>query len=131
MKTQKQDLTIPITHDIGRRGEKVAATYLTRAGYEILGTNIRTSYGEIDLLTRKNNVLVFVEVKTRRSATLGFPEISITAKKFTHMVAAAEAYLQQHPEYKLDWQLDVIAIYYPKSNEAPQIAHFENVTDVR
>ncbi len=85
---------------IGRWGEEQAAGYLARHGFEILEKNLRTPYGEIDLLASQGKTLVFVEVKTRTSMTFGTPETSITPRKQEHMVAAAQAYLQLHPEYR-------------------------------
>jgi len=115
---------------LGEWGEQVAASYLIQQGYAILGKNIRTPYGEIDLLARQVDSLVFVEVKTRSSATLGYPEISITPQKFSHMVSAAQAYLVEHPELTLGWRIDVISIRRQSKGEAPEIVHFENVNDV-
>ena len=115
---------------LGRWGEQVAACFLEETGYMILEANIRTHYGEIDLLAKKDDVLIFVEVKTRRSTSLGFPEISITPKKMMHIIASAEAYLQAHPELTIDWRIDVISILRLDPEQPPEIAHFENVNDV-
>ncbi len=124
----------------GRLGEKLAADYLIQKGYSVLGHNLRTAYGEIDLLARKNTaqlettlfadeaVLVFVEVKTRRSTGFGFPEESITEKKKAHMLAAAQAYLQSNPDLGGNWQLDVIAVQLQgKVDTEAEIVHFENI----
>ncbi len=110
---------------IGRWGEDLAAAYLTRKGYTILERNLRTPYGEIDLLARSGDLILFVEVKTRTSLTFGQPEEAITARKKAHMQAAAEAYIQSHPDLVGDWRVDVISIYR-KPNADPEILHFEN-----
>ncbi len=122
----------------GRLGERLAAEYLLQCGYQILARNVRTAYGEIDLIalqetsSRLENsysagkVLVFVEVKTRRSGGFGLPEESITASKKAHMLAAAQAYLQTNPELDGDWRLDVIAVRLSKLQEA-EIVHFESI----
>jgi putative endonuclease len=115
---------------LGRWGEKVAAAYLSSQGYTILGNNLRTPYGEIDLLVRQADSLVFVEVKTRSSSSLGLPEISITPRKFAHMTAAAQSYLLDHPELDQPWRIDVISIQCRPSGQPPDITHFENVNDV-
>jgi len=115
---------------LGEWGEQTAAHYLAKQGYTLLGHNLRTPYGEIDLLALQADTLVFVEVKTRRSTSLGYPEISITAQKFSHMVSAAQAYLLEHPEHTLGWRIDVISIRHQGEGEAPEIVHFENVNDV-
>ena len=111
---------------IGHWGEEVAEGYLSAHGYLILARNLRTPHGEIDILASREELLVFVEVKTRTSASFGFPEVSITRRKQTHMLAAAEHYLQMHPESCETWQFDVIAIE-GKPGSVPVISHFENV----
>jgi putative endonuclease len=110
---------------IGRWGESVAAEYLQKRGYEILDKNARTPYGEIDLVARLNGVTVMVEVKARTTRSFGLPEEAITARKLSHMLAAAEHYAAEHA---LDsWQLDVLAIEGIPGVE-PRIEHFENVS---
>ena len=93
---------------IGAWGEGVAAEYLEEHGYEVIDRNIRTPYGEIDILAEKDGYISFVEVKTRTTGSYGPPEISITPRKQEHMIAAAEHYAQQN---EIDhWQIDVIAV---------------------
>lgn len=113
---------------IGRWGEQQAADYLRRLGYEILDANARTPYGEIDLIARPpgHPTIVFVEVKTRRSASLGLPEISVDERKQAHLLAAVQAYLLVHPALGGDCRIDVIAIQYLPGMPEPQITHFEN-----
>jgi putative endonuclease len=113
-------------HRLGRQGEETAARYLQTKGYCILERNVRTPHGEIDLIARKGEVLVFVEVKMRTSEQFGYPEEAVTPRKQAHLLAAAEAYLAQHPESDETWQFDVVAILrHP--NATLQIEHFENV----
>jgi putative endonuclease len=119
---------------LGRWGEGVAADYLTSHGYLILERNARTPYGEIDIVAQLSSSnapltpqVVFVEVKTRSTTTFGPPEISITRRKQEHMLAAAQYYLQQHPQLSGDWRIDVLAIEQPRQDQPPVITHFENV----
>ncbi len=112
---------------LGQKGEVLSASFLEHLGYSILETNYRTPYGEIDLITRQNDVIVFVEVKTRSSRTLGPPEISITPRKAEHMRCAAEFYIQQLSETQIDWRIDVIAVQINPDGTPPSIEHFENV----
>ena len=109
---------------LGRWGEEAAARYLQNLGYEIVARNLRTEYGELDLVARKAGVLVFVEVKARRSAHFGHPEESVTPAKQEHIVSAAQAYLQTQPT-DTEWRVDVIAVR-PRVGEPPEIVHFEN-----
>jgi putative endonuclease len=126
---------------LGKWGEGEAASFLCARGYTILEYNARTPYGEIDLVARKDCascgvpqaqptiaefVTVFVEVKTRSSTAYGLPEDSVTPRKQAHLLAAAEAYLQAHPELQGDWQIDVIAVQRQPADRKPVITHFEN-----
>jgi putative endonuclease len=107
---------------IGKWGEQVAADYLKERGYEIVAGNVRTPYGEIDLIVKKNGFLIFVEVKARTTNTFGPPEIAVTSRKQQHMLSCAGHYAQQNA---IDhWQIDVIAI--EKVEGRPRITHFEN-----
>jgi putative endonuclease len=112
--------------NLGRWGESQAAAYLAGKGYLILDSNARTDYGEIDLIASQDSVTVFVEVKTRSSTSFGLPEESITPRKQAHLLAAAQAYLQDHPELDADWRVDVISILRKGKGGKPEIAHFEN-----
>ena len=77
----------------GARAEAIAATYLEAHGLAIVARNVRSRFGELDLIAREGNTLVFVEVRLRRSARFGGASASITAAKRNRLVAAAETYL--------------------------------------
>jgi len=107
---------------VGKWGEQAAADYLTTKGYEIIARNVRTPYGEIDLIAQKDGSTIFVEVKARTSKSLGPPEIAVTPRKQEHMLACAEHYAQQNA---IDhWQIDVIAV--EDMNGKTEVVHFEN-----
>jgi putative endonuclease len=118
--------------ELGRWGEAHAADYLHQQGYAVIARNVRTPYGEIDLIvqqfskiTEDETITVFVEVKTRTSKTFGFPEEAITPRKQLNLISAAQHYLQEHPDLEKNWRIDVIAIErYPE--RSPIISHFEN-----
>ena len=112
---------------LGSWGEEQAAGYLADRGYQLKEQNFRTPHGEIDIICFNGDRTVFVEVKTRSSTRFGYPEESITGQKKAHMLAAAQFYLQQHPEMIGDWQIDVLAIERISQQEYPKITHFENV----
>ena len=114
-----------MTHNqrIGKWGEDTAVDYLTQKRYEIIARNVRTPYGEIDIVAKQADVTIFVEVKARTSNKMGLPEESITLRKREHMLAAADHYAA---EYEIDhWQIDVIAIEGKPGSE-PKITYFEN-----
>lgn len=112
---------------LGAWGEQAAADFLANLDYEIIDRNIRTPYGEIDILARQADCLVIVEVKTRASTSLGYPEISITPKKIRHLMEAAEAYLADQGQAEVCWRIDVIAIQGHPGGGTPDIHHFENI----
>jgi len=108
---------------IGKWGEDVAAKYLEERGYSVIACNVRTPYGEIDIIVEKDGFTIFVEVKTRTSKSFGPPEISVTPRKQEHMLTAAEHYAQEHELNH--WQIDVITIE-GKPGKPATVTHFEN-----
>jgi putative endonuclease len=94
----------------GARGEDLAAAYLAEQGYVIERRNVRTRYGEIDLVAREGETLVFVEVRCRHGESLGSALESLTPRKRERMRTLAEAYLQTLPEPVELCRIDVVAI---------------------
>jgi len=111
---------------IGHWGEQVASTFLEEKGLRVMDRNVRTAYGEIDLVASCQGVLVFVEVKARSNLAFGFPEEAITQKKRNHLLGAIQAYLQAHPEWEGDWRIDVVAIQGHPGDDNLEIKWFEN-----
>ena len=108
---------------IGRWGEQAAAEFLLQRGYVIVAQNVRTPYGEIDMIVKQGDITIFIEVKTRTSNRMGLPEESITPRKRQHMISAAEYYAG---ESEIDhWQIDVLSIEGRPGAE-PKITYFEN-----
>ena len=91
-------------------GESEAARYLRRLGWEILETNWHCRYGEIDIVARQGEALVFVEVKARRSRSFGLPEEAITPAKQRRLLRSAWTYLEDRGLQGSPWRVDVIAI---------------------
>jgi putative endonuclease len=112
---------------IGRWGEDAAAAFLVKNGYDIVARNVRTPYGEIDLIARQGGELVFVEVKARTSLAFGLPETGITPQKKRHMLDAITSYMQDHPEDEGAWRVNVIAVRgQPDAPEETEIVCFED-----
>jgi putative endonuclease len=103
----------------GKEGEQIAVAYLKKNGYRICETNFRCPLGEIDIIAReKANELVFIEVKTRRSRELGYPEQAVGTKKQRKMSQLALWYLQNKKSASINARFDVIAItLLPEENE--------------
>lgn len=110
MAAKKKEKSTTKRQEVGRWGEGLAADYLCKAGFEVCERNIRTPEGEIDLVARSEDEIRFVEVKTRTSVEFGYPEEAVETMKLEHMQAAAEYYLDSHPENQENWHLDVIAV---------------------
>ena len=93
----------------GDKGEEIAAIYLVKNGYRLIERNWRFRYWEVDIIAAKDQLLHFIEVKTRKSLRYGRPEESITRDKMTNLKNVAEEYQYQHTEWKYI-QFDVLAI---------------------
>lgn len=114
-----------IHNDLGAEGEKLAEAWLKERGFRILYRNWRFSYYEIDIIAVKGVVLHIIEVKSRKESRFGFPEDSVTKKKFKSLQKAADEFLFQHPGYK--WiQYDVLSIVIYK-NRQPDFFLLEDV----
>lgn len=94
---------------VGIEGEQMAENWLKENGFILLHRNWRHAHFEIDIIAQKGRTLHFIEVKTRSSNARGYPEESVTRKKFKHLQKAADGYLHLHPGNK--WiQFDILAI---------------------
>ncbi len=111
--------------EFGDWGEQIAVDYLIDHNVKIIGRNIRTNYGEIDILGQKDGILIFFEVKTRRTENFGHPEDAVNYIKQEHMKNSAIEYIQSNSDMEIDWRIDVIAIYTGKNNKL-QIRWFKN-----
>ena len=109
----------------GELGEKLAAIYFREKGYTILHQNWRHSHWEVDIIATKNNVLHFIEVKTRRTKTFGYPEDDVSEKKISFLINAAEEYQYLHPEWKRI-QFDILSILLLKNTD-PEYFLIEDV----
>ncbi len=116
--------------DIGILGEKMARAFLEEKGYHIIETNYRCSEGEIDIIGKYDDSLVFVEVRTKTSLEYGSPEESITSTKKQRLINIAEYYQQTHINLPAQWRIDVVAIELTQHGKLSRIELIENaVTD--
>lgn len=111
--------------ELGILGEDYATNWLSKQGYQILDRNWRGTRVELDLVTKKNNTIVFVEVKTRSSNYCGFPAEAITATKLQNIKSAALQWLDAHDAKSTGLRIDVIALLYRGSNF--QVTHIKGV----
>lgn len=94
----------------------------------MIAKNWRCSFGEIDLIMRDGTTLVFVEVRTRRSAVSGLAEESVTPAKQRRLIVLAQLYLDQHPVEEAAWRIDVVAVQLA-FGQAIQIRHLRHAIE--
>jgi putative endonuclease len=112
--------------ELGAAGEKLARDFLKKKGYKILETNYRCREGEIDIVARKKDCLIFVEVRTKASAGFGSPEESITFAKKEKLIASALTYMSKHQGLPESWRIDFVAVELDKNGKAKRIELIEN-----
>jgi putative endonuclease len=115
---------------LGKTGELLAVKFLKQKGYQIIEQNYRSAWGEIDLIAQDGDVLVFVEVKTRRSLKFGVPQLAVTNSKQRKMSKAALEYLQEKDFFDYVCRFDVISIVFPPDPSEPIIEHIENAFEL-
>ncbi len=112
---------------LGPRGENLAGQFLRKKGYRIIMRNFRTEMGEVDIIARDGNVLVFVEVKTRADDD-PMPEQQVDAIKQHQLTKMARLYLTRYGTPQPPARFDVVAVVWPVGRE-PSIRHTENAFD--
>lgn len=112
--------------ELGRRGEQLGAAFLESAGLEIIDRNWRCSQGEIDIVARDGDELVFVEVKTRSSVAFGHPLEAITVVKLARLRRLAAAWCEAHRGVCGGIRIDALAVIAPPG-VAVQIEHLARV----
>lgn len=115
----------PARRRLGDWGEEIAARYLHRQGLIIIERNVRTRYGEIDVIAREGDTLVFVEVKVRRRTEFGSPALAVDWRKRRRISKLALTYVgDQHCAIRFD----IIAITAPPG-QPPRLIHHRNAFD--
>lgn len=112
----------------GRFGEDLAASYLKKQGYRIVERNFQTRSGEIDIVAIVDETLVFVEVKTRWSASFGLPEEAVTPVKLAAIKRAAGYFRLQRSNLPEAERIDVVALELDQEGKISRIEVFKNVS---
>ena len=97
--------------ETGRSGEEIASKYLERQGYKILERNFNCHQGEIDIIAKDKNELVFIEVKTRTNKKYGFASEAVNENKQKHLLSAIKYYIYIKKYEKYFIRIDVIEVY--------------------
>lgn len=112
---------------VGNYGEGLARNFLARNGYEILDRNIKIGYKEIDIVAKKDDEIVFIEVKTRTSEKFGAAEEGMDDRKIGYLSYAILSYLKQHKYNDYEVSFDLIAVNIDKRNKTARIKHYKKI----
>lgn len=97
--------------EIGKLGEDIATQYLEKIGYQIIERNFQCKVGEIDIIAKDKDEIVFVEVKSRKVLSYGKPADAVNSVKKKHIYRTAQYYLLIHNQLEAYTRIDVIEIY--------------------
>ena len=113
----------------GQEGESLAERYLRRKGYRILQRNARSSLGELDLVVEDGDVLVFVEVKARRTDVCGGAVHAVHQRKQEKLIRLAAQYLARHHIHNRPCRFDVVLVQGSEEAE-PQVDHIQSAFEI-
>jgi putative endonuclease len=108
----------------GKLGEALAVKYLKKQGYEIICVNYKTPLGEIDIIARDKDTIVFVEVKSRTSSAYGSAKAAVTPEKQKKISKNALYYLKTPSQMNIRARFDVVAVH--SSNEKCEVEIIKN-----
>lgn len=112
----------------GTLGEKAAVKFLKKNGYKILETNFYTRFGELDIICKKQNLLVIVEVKTRTNDKFGRASEAVNYRKIQHIEKATNYYITKK-KIELPVRFDVIEVYADKKEDKIFISEINHIED--
>ncbi|MGD9081482.1 MAG: YraN family protein [Desulfobacterales bacterium] len=112
----------------GEKGEALAVRRLKKAGYKIIETNYRTQLGEIDIIAKDKDTIVFVEVKSRRSVQFGNPKQAVTLKKQKKISMVALYYLKTTDQSTAKARFDVVTVI--SNRDKPQVDIIKNAFEL-
>ncbi len=110
-------------HETGKQGEAIAIAYLRKKGYEVLEANWFSDHLEVDIIARKDDLLVVIEVKTRRTSFFGEPEEFVSKSKQKMLIKAANHYLVKK-DLDLEVRFDIIGVLF--KGDKYQVNHIED-----
>jgi putative endonuclease len=113
----------------GKRSEEIAAQYLCSKGYRILERNYRTPRGELDLIAKDGDVLVFIEVKARRGVRFGEPQWAVDERKRQHLIKASLFYLSRKKIQNHCCRFDIVVVREDRQGQ-PSIELIQNALEI-
>lgn len=111
---------------LGFEGEESACKYLTDIGYAVLTRNYHSRFGEIDIIAKDKDCLVFIEVKTRSNSSYGTPLEAITKSKLWKLIKTSQFYINQFKLGDIEYRFDAIEINFTGENSS--INHLKSIT---
>ncbi|MFH1190373.1 MAG: YraN family protein [Candidatus Omnitrophota bacterium] len=115
--------------ETGILGESIAREFLRKKGYKLKRVNLRTPFGELDIVAEYGSYTVFIEVRTRTTSSLGPPLASITRTKQAHIIKNALFYLKRYGGVDSHWRIDVISVKLGPDRMLEHIEHVENAVE--
>lgn len=103
--------------NMGLWGEDKAVEFLKAKNYTILTRNYHSRFGEIDIIARKQNTIIFVEVKTRKNTAFGFPAEFVDYKKQQKIMKTAQLYINDNFNAEFDYRFDIIEVFHYDDNK--------------
>lgn len=116
-------------NDLGNLGENLAIEYLQKRNYEILDRNYHCRFGEIDIICRKDNVIIFAEVKTRKNNFFISPLEAVNQKKIEKIILTAQDYISLNYHKDLSYRFDVLDIIIKKGMDI-KISHIKGAFEL-
>ena len=113
---------------LGVNGEKLAVKHLKKSGFKIRDKNVKFANGEIDIIAQKGDLLVFIEVKTRKTAAFGLPIEAVKKSKRRNIVSMAEYYIFQNRLENFSIRFDIISIIWSDADK-PVLDHYPGAFD--
>lgn len=116
--------------EFGFLAENIAARHLESKGYEVIERNYRRPWGEIDLIAKSDDVVVFVEVKANSRGFAGNfePELRVDHRKVAKIARTAQLYLGDDPKASdIEWRVDVVSVTFDELAKKAKIKHFKNI----
>ncbi len=119
----------PVSQRIGKLGEQLALKFFLKKGYNLLLSNYRIFGGEIDLILQKDDIILFVEVKTRQTLAFGYPHEAFTWSKKQKLLRAIHHFLATRyvKNQCCTWQLDLVSLLIDLEINTASIQHFSNI----
>jgi len=115
---------------LGQLGEEIAKDYLQKKGFDILEHNCKNKYGEIDLVCKDKDGIIFVEVKTRIGELFGGPEGSLNRNKIRRLIKNSQAYMawRVKPGELSSYRIDAVCVVLDQDKKIKRIDHYQNIT---